>query len=446
MVFSAKEGAGVSSIRHAGQILVAGMVLWMAAASFAPPDALADNDAIRVLMIGDTGGRDELQNILASVRANVADLGVEVNVAWFASFSSRREFEETAVHLSETRDVLAVFWQVDQTLHIFVPRRALNPFVVRGLGSVVKENLAHVIGIIMGNILSVLINDVDAVIFDSPPITYTVGRTPRNDNLGNDNGNDDVSSADASPSTSTDTQHPKRASMKTDEKTPSPDTERSKGASMRADEKTPTRPRIQQLVPLEKNKTTIDATPSPSREVHHRHRLFLFSAYAFTSLSTEHPVVHGGLFGVDVRLFKGMYVTAGYVVSSPVETAVPGAGSLTLKRHPMNIGLLWRFSIGRLWLVPGGLVELDIVKEIVVPSNSHIHVTGNETEMRVGIIPNLSVGYRIVGPFSAAMDVGMHILTSKPRYKSRRNGEVETVYEPWRLQPRVTIGIVAAFF
>ena len=177
-------------------------------------------------------------------------------------------------------------------------------------------------------------------------------------------------------------------------------------------------------------------------------RLGIYSGYALDTVSTAAPTVQGGRFGVQVHLSSGVHLIGDYTVSQSIEVDTPDVGKLTLKRHPVAVGCLWAVTYRRWRFGAGALFEIDIVAERPVSRDAEVENRGRQNDVQLSLIPELVAGVRIVDSLFFFVNIGVRILPTVPRYYAdvAAAGEQTLVYEPWRAQLRLSVGVHATFF
>ena len=355
-------------------------------------DGQSMTDPVRISMLGSraTAHRDE--TTLAAVRAYLSGTDAVVAPIWLTEIPPPEVGVSLVDDLFEKKPVAAVFWQRERRLYIYMPSATSNALLVRDLGVGDEASFAHAIGLIVSNTVA-------SILSGNPP--ETTADSPS-------------ASRDAPPGQPV----PKTVSETKNSRAPSPPPE-------------PTR--------NDGRSSTLEAAAVPSP------RLLLLGAYNLDSLSTAAPVVHGGRFGVDVRVFLGLYATLAYTVSQPFDDKVPDLGAYALRHHPIDLGLRWLFSLGRWRLGVGAALTIDIVKE-TIRSEAEISAAESRTIGRYNLLAEATGGVRLVGPLFAVVHLGVRILTAKPRYTAEVADETVRLYDPWRFQPRLSVGVYVAFF
>ena len=172
--------------------------------------------------------------------------------------------------------------------------------------------------------------------------------------------------------------------------------------------------------------------------------------YGMDGIARSHPVVNGGRFGLGVRLFHRLYFTADYTVSERLEIKSQRVlGTLRLTRHPVGIGVRWYpFSRAR-WRLGGGvLMEIDIFLKEISSDDPDVKTSRSGTQVQLGIVPSLASGLHLAGPLYAALHIGMRIVTDKVQYFEKPSPEEarSSLYSPWRVQTRLSLGLYVLLF
>lgn len=357
-----------------------------------PSFADSSESSVGILMIGCRDSGRESREAAASVHANMVDLNATIQIEWVDTLLPLPKMMSLAKRLVNQHQPDGVFWQQNRNLYIFIPGRSAQSFIVRPLGEEEhsQENSAHAIGLIVGSTLASLLSHVPF-----------------------------------SPSS--------QRSIQNSQENKEPD-EKPEAVSV-----TPNRSTIESPV--------ASVSVLKSGELKKRHRLFLSAGYFMESISDTFPLVHGGRFGLKACIFSNLYGIIDYSVVQHLDISVlSGEGTLTIKRHPIGIGLQWIYSPGRWRLGLGTLLELDIVAEIPRVNAGEVQSVGKDVTARIALVPHFLAEIRIVSSIFAIVQTGVRVATEVPRYYAQKSGVAESIYSPRRLQPRLFVGLGVSLF
>ncbi len=415
------------------------------AACLASSAAWAQPKPMTLVLLGYGDTPDESREILASVEAALTDLDAKAEMVWEGKFPTPDAARARAVEIAGERQAQAVFWQEAGMLLIYVPAQDEGSFLTRPIEPS-KESAGHAVGLIMSSAVASLMTeedndaDNDHSAEDGEPMSKEGADAPAKEKPS--------TVFTTTPDISKEafrTEPPKRETLPDDAEEETVADEGSLEAPEAGDTGAPNKPTADDKPP----KTPAARDRDGSSEVLSSDggRMKLLAAYGLDVTSDRHPAVHGGRFGLGIRLVKGLLLTMDYTVSQRLEASPEAAeATLELRRHPIAVGLGWTFPLKRWRLGADLLLELDAVGELAASTNNAITATGATTRIRTSIIPEVTAGLRIAGPLFGAFRLGMRVLTDKPRYRAEVEGHSSVIYEPWRLQVRATIGAYVELF
>jgi hypothetical protein len=172
--------------------------------------------------------------------------------------------------------------------------------------------------------------------------------------------------------------------------------------------------------------------------------------YGLDGIATGFAAVHGARFGLGTRLASGLYLTVDYTVSSRLEKREDQlSGMMEFYRHPVGIGLRWFSPALGHWRLGAGLLgEIDFIRKRIRSLNSGIETAPNGIDVQSGVVPFALAGRHLLGPIFFTAGLGARVVIDKTRYLARTAPESErvVVFSPWRVQPRLSIGLYGIFF
>lgn len=422
----------------------------------------------KLVMLGYGEAESEALETLATARAALVDYNVDISLSWLGAKPSTSAFKETARRTAAETGAKAVFWRDGDALYIFVPELEGGTVWVRPIEVTKAEGGDHTVGLILSSAVGSLIEGRDP---GSPPADATgqpdsgdttvvetnllanglptarpatvfskipeIQPEPVNPDRANRDNPSDVASG---PADDEDTPDETASSTPDDEGADSDAPEDADGDTASAGE--PPSPS-----PDDENPSAIgiEAKADASRDPK---RLTLSAAYGLDATSNADPAVNGGRFGLGIRLYEGLFLGVDYTVSQRLTMTAPGgAATFEVTRRPIGLGLGWVFQVRGWRFGLGGLLELDVSTEKANASDDAVTVGVSQetTHLRVSLVPEGMVGVRMVGPLFATLRAGMRILTTTPRYTSEINEQSQAIYEPWRVQARVSLGVYVEF-
>jgi hypothetical protein len=177
-----------------------------------------------------------------------------------------------------------------------------------------------------------------------------------------------------------------------------------------------------------------EPAPGPERA------LALSVAYDLDILSEALPATHGVALGLDVRVAGPLSVELGYLIAFPFSRAAHGA-ELTLRRHPLWLGLRAAWLTGNVVLSASVWLQLDVVTEEVRSLDPAVVIKTGGTEVVFSIVPLLRAGYLLAGRVELFVAAGVDIPFRRVRYVvDDPEGPLEII-DTWPARPRIIAGL-----
>jgi hypothetical protein len=125
------------------------------------------------------------------------------------------------------------------------------------------------------------------------------------------------------------------------------------------------------------------------------------------------------------------------------------SGILRFYRHPVTLGARWFFPAPGRWRLGAGLLaEIDFIRKEITSSNAGIETGPNDIDVQPSLVPFALAGLHLVGPIFFTVSLGARVVIDKTRYfaQATPSSERVVIFSPWRVQPRLSIGMYGLFF
>lgn len=174
-------------------------------------------------------------------------------------------------------------------------------------------------------------------------------------------------------------------------------------------------------------------------------RLFLGLGGSFAAQfrSREELVIYGLALEVLLAPTRWLRLHAGYTFWSRVR--VDGdAASIEVRRHPTHLGAgyLWEHEAVRIGARVSLLIDLATQATLRVISDVPTAEPRENEQLLVSVVPELVIGLHPLERLELSVRLGAEVALNKVEYVYERLDGKETIESPWRVQPRVLLGVV----
>ncbi len=331
----------------------------------------------------------DLSSVVDTVQAHLTDIGVRLHIEWLDAIPDDKNLsQELAKRVSHDFAATAAFWleirATDRALYLFVPSAQGGMVSKRPIEIDTQEGLGETVGIIVRNVIDTVL---------------------RSSETGQD---------------------------ETESEKQTANTEKGKGGELGTDEK-----KAQDIAKTEgPEMSTVAPLASDSKKPP---RMRVFAAWCLGFFSEGKPPAQGALIELALRVTKGLYVSLDYLIALPINVAAHHV-DLEMTRHPIGIGLSYQLTFGAFAIAPMVRIVLDPVTDRASALSDTMGIQSSDATVQVSIWPGLALSYKLVKDLSLIAVVGAEFYFKQIRYTVEIEGETESIFEPFPVQPQVALG------
>jgi hypothetical protein len=202
----------------------------------------------------------------------------------------------------------------------------------------------------------------------------------------------------------------------------------------------PASPPPQPTPPAPGESPAASPVPEPAMPVPARSWLGLQLAYAVDFFSDQVTVVQGVAAGLLFHVDPNWSLFAAYRVLTDAD-ASGGGVDLSVSRHPMELGVRFRWPLGDWDLGASFFGVADYLTRETVSRSSGMAVVGNNSAWLGGIGLVLHTSYRIAGSFRVFLDGGIDALVNRVEYVVQTSDGQSVVLRSWYVCPTLLLGL-----
>ncbi|MCD6497395.1 MAG: hypothetical protein J7M25_03720 [Deltaproteobacteria bacterium] len=164
------------------------------------------------------------------------------------------------------------------------------------------------------------------------------------------------------------------------------------------------------------------------------------ASYGFFPVARGALAVHGARLSLGLRATSHLTVFAAYrllVAASVTNEDV----HLTLRSHPIELGLRAGWFLSRFGFAGGASVWVDPLTWTAIPVRSGVWVVPPSSRWNVGATIFGRVEWIPVRQAALVLDIGLDAPFLEKRYVSRILGESHSVVNPWKVRPWIALGL-----
>ncbi len=358
------------------------------------------SDKPRFLMIASEAEAEASQEAIFSLRAQLSDVGIDFRVAWVPAHTADLHAQADIVQrLAEEHAASVVFWSdllTGDRIFLYVSEPGGGRILVRSVSLGDQGDRFEVIAVIVRTVVEAIVDG--GHIGVSPRLGDTAPRPTDPSPVASDSSGQHTSSPDKAHEDSEPSRRPPRR-------------ERRRGRGT-----------------------------SPAR-------LDLAAAYALTLYSPTKWVIHGVRLGLAVRITRRGRIYTAYRIQIPFDVE-NGLAAMTLRHHPFEAGVAWRFGRGSLfWDMGAGIVTDPLTWGVDPVDDSRIAPTRSRSRWLVGAAPFVRAGWSPIDLFKLYLAAGVDVyFNESPSYVERMDGGRAVVVDPFDARAQIRLGVVFFLF
>lgn len=173
--------------------------------------------------------------------------------------------------------------------------------------------------------------------------------------------------------------------------------------------------------------------------------LRLEGAYTAAIPSADWQPIHGALLSAGLKIFDLVRIHLSYTVAAPYHTGSPDL-ALTVRHHPIGLGMML-FFVHKIVEARFRLsLCIDYATTEFSSNNEALSASSAAGQVEISMQPNLEAAIAIVGGFKIFFGLGMNVFLTRPKYTVQMSDGPKTVFDPWAIQPVGTVGVSGDFF